>query len=192
MSLILPKEKLLNDIVRIHLRDDTGVKALSCLLTDLDKMVNGFWDEETDENGDNPEPYEIPPSIAGYSIDYGERYFSINISFFRNPDKIKEDWNSIIWTLARSGVKIDHLGAGCQYLAETSNKCWSWGFLRGSHCRFTGFPEGTKDIYGLDMNNRDDRNLLIKWSWYMLSNPEDRFNGDYYEWTGSLGHDGHN
>lgn len=189
------KDKL-PDIVSICFKNDMSQKCLFKMLWELDRMVTGYTDEMYDEWGDNPEEYDVPPSIQGYNLQYTPdlRYTSLDIFLFRDKD-IENDWLQMVRMLSSFKVKVDHINARSQRTGPSGFKGSCWGdVLKGKLPNFIDLTE-ERAIYGLDLEKYEDRQLFYKWVFYMMknyNNPEDKKNTDYYEWTGTLGHDDHN
>lgn len=192
MTYIEDKDTLA-DGVHICFSEDTPICKLNALLWYLDREITGYEYEITDENGDDPETYDTDPYFMGYEYTYGRdgsRWPAIYIYFFREPKKIKHYWNSIIHYLAFNDFKIPLMYGIRQRSTEYTDKMHVWGELvKGKRSRFTDFPE-IKSLYGVDTSIDADRRLLYRYERYVLDHVHDNDReGDYYEYTGSLGHD---
>lgn len=189
----IEQQNKLPDIVRICFDDEQPQGPLFRLLYELDKEVTGYTDEITDENGDNPEEYEISPHYLGYNLEFGEgvRYTSLDLILFRDQD-ILGQWLFTLTLLSRYKVKIKFISAGAQRTKPRSFKGGAWGTkIRGTLPGFIDHTEA-RSIYGLDMEKAEDRQLFRQWLRYVIenfNNPGHKKDLDYYEYTGTLGHD---
>lgn len=179
------------DIAEISIDPNAPLGKIGEILADLDNEVSGYPYEICDENGDNPEEYFSEPTIEGYIFDYESmRYPELRVFFQRDIRTLRDRWIWLINEFRARDIKIMIVCANRQLTELTDKFNPSWMLKRGKSPPLSWGFDNLRSARGLDLSKWEDARIAYKWVNYVMTNysapPE---NIDYYEFTGSLGHD---